>query len=50
MSVLETKLQTEGVLSGHCIGITETLRVSSAILGDGKEVLSLEIYTRTLER
>ncbi len=50
MSVLETKLQTEGVLSGHCIGITETLRVSSTILGDGKEILSLEIYTRTLER
>ena len=50
MSVLEAKLQSESVLSRHRVRITETLGVSSAILGECKEVLSLEIDACTLER
>ena len=48
--MLESKLNTESVLAGHGVGVSETLGVGSGVLGDGEEVLSLEVYAGALER
>lgn len=41
----ETELYTHSVLTGQCVGITESFGIGTRVVGDGEQILCLKIYS-----